>query len=74
MCSVKMVNMKRRASGLTLKKRPKGYSEMERYFSTLEAALFPLGSLTTLGRRGGGIVFLVPCRKGDLVYTRSEYM
>ena len=30
---VKMVNMKRRASGLTLKKRPKGYSEMDRYFS-----------------------------------------
>ena len=40
-----MVNMKTRASGLTLKKRPKGYSEMERYFSrsTLQAALFPQG-------------------------------
>ena len=40
-----MVNMKTRASELTLKKRPKGYSEMERYFlrSTLEAALFPQG-------------------------------
>ena len=74
-CSVKMVNMKRRASGLTSKKRPKGYSEMDRYFSrsTLEAALFPLGSLTTLGRRGGGIGFLVHCCKEDLVYTRSEY-
>ena len=60
-----MVNMKTRASGLTLKKRPKGYSEMERYFlrSTLEAALFPQG-----------IGFLVHCRKEDLVYTRSEYM
>lgn len=71
-----MVNMKTRASGLTLKKRPKGYSEMERYFSrsTLEAVLFPLGSLTTLGRRGWGIGFLVHCRKEDLVYTRSEYM
>ena len=58
------------------KKRPKGYSKMERCFSrfTLEAALFPLGSLRTLGRRGGGIGFLVPCRKEDLVYTRSEYM
>ena len=67
-----MVNIKTRASGLTLKKRPKGYSKMERYFSrfTLESA----GSLTTLGRRGGGIGFLVHCRKEDLVYTRSEYM
>ena len=76
MCGLKMVNMKRRASGLTLKKRPKGYSEVERYFSrsTLQAALFPLGSLTTLGRRGGGIGFLVHCRKEDLVYTRSEYV
>ena len=76
MCSMKMVNMKTRASGLTLKKRPKGYSKMERCFSrfTLEAALFPLGSLRTLGRRGGGIGFLVHCRKEDLVYTRSEYM
>ena len=58
---VKMVNMKRRASGLTLKKRHKGYSKKERNFSrfTLEAALFPLASLlTTLGRRGGGLVFL----------------
>ena len=76
MCGLKMVNMKRRASGLTLKKTPKGYSEVERYLSrsTLKAALFPLGSLTTLGRRGGGIGFLVHCRKEDLVYTRSEYV
>ena len=60
-----MVNMKIRASGLTLKKRPKGYSKMERYFSrsSLEAALFPLGSLTTLGRRGGALVFLYTALK-----------
>ena len=71
-----MVNMKTRASGLTLKKTPKRYSKMERYFSrfTLEAALFPLGSITTLVRRGWGTGFLVHCRKEDLVYTRSEYM
>ena len=71
-----MVNMKTRAAGLTLKKTPKGYSKMERYFSrfTLEAALFPLGSITTLVRRGWGTGFLVHCRKEDLVYTRSEYM
>ena len=58
------------------KKEAQRFSKIRRYFSrcTLQAALLPLGSLTTLGRRGGGIVFLVHCRKEDLVYTRSEYM
>ena len=40
----------------------------------LEAAPFPLGSVTTLGRKGGGVGFLVYCRKEDLVCTRNEYM
>lgn len=58
------------------KKEAQRFSKMDRYFSrsTLQAALFPLGSLTTLGRRGGGIGFLVHCRKEDLVCTRNEYM
>ena len=33
MCNVQMLNMKRRASGLTLKKRPKGDSEMDILFA-----------------------------------------